>query len=202
MRKYFPPLPDGQKYNFSELNEKLQWEVQWAIEESMLSVDRTLLLPVVIDIFGEPVPLHDNTYTHFACLHNDIAFIEWLHERGYELDCLNKVSGLCEDTPLTISITYNRLEIIKYLLEKGADPLARQDDGKTALQFAYDEFNYEMTEFFATPEAILYPVSDETMDSFDWMDKESPMNMLDLAIAENRLKYIDLFKSVLKSNEV
>lgn len=39
-------------------------------------------------------------------------------------------------TPLMVAARYNRVEIIKFLLEKGADTSAKDDRGNTALRYA------------------------------------------------------------------
>lgn len=66
-----------------------------------------------------------------AILKGDMATVKKFVEYGADV---NEVSnGL---TPLMFAARYNKVEILKYLLEKGADKQIKDERGKTALKYA------------------------------------------------------------------
>jgi len=57
---------------------------------------------------------------HFACQGGNVAIIETILSRGIDIDEIaNSIGDL---TPLVVTIVFNKLEAMKYLLDKGADP--------------------------------------------------------------------------------
>ena len=53
--------------------------------------------------------------------------------------------GLKNRTALMAATAFNRLDVVRILLKRGADPLAKDDDGNTALTVARDKGNNEIT---------------------------------------------------------
>ena len=56
---------------------------------------------------------------HFACQGGNTTIIETFLSRGLDVNIKDTYRGL---TPLAVSILYKKLDAIKYLLQKGADP--------------------------------------------------------------------------------
>jgi len=52
--------------------------------------------------------------------------------------------GIKQRTPLMAAAAFNKIALVKLLLERGADPEAVDDDGNTALQVAQDKNNQEI----------------------------------------------------------
>ena len=51
------------------------------------------------------------------------------------------------ETPLTIAAQMDHFDVVKLLIEYGADPNARRKDGCTALTLALKNGNQEMADF-------------------------------------------------------
>ena len=64
-----------------------------------------------------------------AISHNDLGLVKLWVERGASLTALD-VHG---NMPLHIAVIVRSSAIVEYLLEKGADPQARNREGKTPL---------------------------------------------------------------------
>lgn len=77
-----------------------------------------------------------------AILKGDLATVKKFVEYGADVNEMN--NGL---TPLMMAARYNRVDIIKYLLEKGADKQIKDVRGNTALQYAENSKSVEALEF-------------------------------------------------------
>lgn len=86
-----------------------------------------------------------NTPLGMAIAKGDFATVKKLIEYGASVH--EKSNGL---TPLMIAARYNNVEIIKLLLEKGADVKAKDEKGITALKYAEASNSKEVIELLKT----------------------------------------------------
>lgn len=92
--------------------------------------------------FIKEVNISPNTPLCSAIMKGDLATVKKFIEYGADV---NEISnGL---TPLMFAARYNKVDIIKFLLEKGADRNAKDGRGNNALKYAefsisQDAFNY------------------------------------------------------------
>lgn len=77
-----------------------------------------------------------------AILKGDLASVKKFIEYGAEVNEMS--NGL---TPLMFAARYNKVDIIKYLLEKGADKKIKDERGNTAMQYAENSKSMEALEF-------------------------------------------------------
>jgi len=83
----------------------------------------------VRDMDNEGVSIFDMAITY-----ENLPLIKQLVEEGiYDVNETRRGSGL---TPLMCATCYGRVEVVKYLLEKGADKNAVESKGLSALDFA------------------------------------------------------------------
>jgi ankyrin repeat protein len=68
-----------------------------------------------------------------AITYDNLAFVKYLVTQGRDVNKTSRKSGF---TPLMAAACYGRVEIAKYLLEQGADQLAQDTKGFTAIDFA------------------------------------------------------------------
>nr|MDO8110325.1 ankyrin repeat domain-containing protein [Candidatus Sigynarchaeota archaeon] len=66
----------------------------------------------------------------------DLAIVKMLHEAGVDI---NENTGGREGSPLMKAAAFGKVEVIKYLLDNGADITARDAKGSTALLYAASE---------------------------------------------------------------
>lgn len=93
-------------------------------------------------LYAKEVAIIPNTPLCTAIVKGDLATVKKFIEYGSNVDEMS--NGL---TPLMFAARYNKVDIIKYLLEKGANKSLKDERGYTALQFA---------EFSKSHEAITY----------------------------------------------
>ncbi|MEO5775512.1 MAG: ankyrin repeat domain-containing protein [Flavobacterium sp.] len=74
---------------------------------------------------------YDNTPLCAAIMKGDLATVRKFVEYGSDVNELS--NGL---TPLMFAARYNKVDIIKYLLERGADKKVKDSRGNTALKYA------------------------------------------------------------------
>ncbi|QBZ99055.1 ankyrin repeat domain-containing protein [Flavobacterium sangjuense] len=74
---------------------------------------------------------YNNTPLCNAIINGDIASVKKFVEYGSDVNELS--NGV---TPLMFAARYNNVEIIKYLLSKGADKKIKDERGNTALKYA------------------------------------------------------------------
>lgn len=77
-----------------------------------------------------------------AILKGDLATVKKFIEYGADVN--EKSNGL---TPLMLAARYNKVEILKYLVEKGADKQVKDERGYTALKYAENSKSTEALEF-------------------------------------------------------
>lgn len=74
---------------------------------------------------------YNNTPLCNAIIKGDLATVKKFVEYGSDVNEMS--NGL---TPLMLAARYNKVEILKYLLEKGADKQIKDERGNTALKYA------------------------------------------------------------------
>lgn len=77
-----------------------------------------------------------------AILKGDLATVKKFVEYGTDVNEMS--NGL---TPLMLAARYNKIEILKYLVEKGADKKIQDERGNTALKYAENSKSTEALEF-------------------------------------------------------
>lgn len=77
-----------------------------------------------------------------AILKGDIATIKKMIEYGADVNEMS--NGL---TPLMFAARYNKIEILKFLVEKGADKQIKDERGNTAIKYAENSKSVEAIEF-------------------------------------------------------
>ena len=77
-----------------------------------------------------------------AILKGDLASVKKFIEYGAGV---NEISNGA--TPLMFAARYNKVDIIKYLLEKGADKKIKDERGNTAMKYAENSKSIEALEF-------------------------------------------------------
>ncbi len=85
---------------------------------------------------------YNNTPLCNAIVNGDIATVKKFVEYGSDVNELS--NGV---TPLMLAARYNKVEILKYLLEKGADKKIKDEKGNTALKYAEFSKAQEALEF-------------------------------------------------------
>ena len=85
---------------------------------------------------------YNNTPLCNAIIKGDIATVKKFVEYGSDVNELS--NGL---TPLMLAARYNKVDILKYLLEKGADKQIKDERGNTALKYAEFSKAQEALEF-------------------------------------------------------
>lgn len=85
---------------------------------------------------------YNNTPLCNAIVNGDIATVKKFIEYGSDVNELS--NGV---TPLMLAARYNKVEILKYLLEKGADKKIKDEKGNTALKYAEFSKAQEALEF-------------------------------------------------------
>jgi uncharacterized protein len=77
-----------------------------------------------------------------AILKGDMATVKKFIEYGADVNEMS--NGL---TPLMFAARYNKVDILKYLLEKGADKDIKDERGNNALKYAENSKSVEAVEF-------------------------------------------------------
>jgi len=77
-----------------------------------------------------------------AILKGDLATVKKFIEYGANVN--ETSNGL---TPLMFAARYNKVDILKYLIEKGADKQIKDERGNTALKYAENSKSIEALEF-------------------------------------------------------
>ncbi|WP_445454230.1 ankyrin repeat domain-containing protein [Flavobacterium sp. 25HG05S-40] len=76
-----------------------------------------------------------------AILKGDLATVKKFVEYGADVNEMS--NGL---TPLMFAARYNKIEILKYLMEKGADKQIKDERGNTAIKYAENSKSVEAIE--------------------------------------------------------
>lgn len=85
---------------------------------------------------------YNNTPLCNAIVKGDLATVKKFVEYGSDVNELS--NGL---TPLMLAARYNKVEILKFLMEKGADKKIKDERGNTALNYAEFSKAQEALEF-------------------------------------------------------
>lgn len=91
---------------------------------------------------SKEIVVYNNTPLCNAIVNGDIATVRKFVEYGSDVNELS--NGV---TPLMLAARYNKVEILKYLLEKGADKKIKDEKGNTALKYAEFSKAQEALEF-------------------------------------------------------
>lgn len=91
--------------------------------------------------------LKDTHYLHYAVLCNDINTIQKLVSENKISEVINKYD-MNGNTPLSLALHLQNNEIIKLLLDNGADIEKETQSGWTPLQIALSSGNLENIELF------------------------------------------------------
>ena len=86
---------------------------------------------------GARLDLRDSTNRTafmFACTGPNLKLISLLHRRGAKI---NDIDSHESWTPLMFAAAEGHRDVVRFLLDNGADPRAADVDGETAAQFAY-----------------------------------------------------------------
>ena len=83
----------------------------------------------LIRIPGPLVPLHAHTPLHQACVDGNINIVQHLLDNEAAIDIVDAMGS----TPLLYAVAYGRTPLVHYLLARGADVNASNDEGMTAL---------------------------------------------------------------------
>lgn len=88
---------------------------------------------------------HDQqTALHLACENDHLDVVKCLIEKGNaDVNAL----GLGGCTPLYTAVVFGYIEVIKYLLQKGADPDLENEIGETPRECAAKEWDIDIAEF-------------------------------------------------------
>ena len=74
-----------------------------------------------------------------AAIKGNVAMTRWLIENGAVIEAAVEPTG---KTPLHVAVQGEHIEVVRVLLEAGADPLAEAVKGYTPLDLAY-QFSYD-----------------------------------------------------------
>ncbi|MDF2965326.1 MAG: alpha-latroinsectotoxin-Lt1a-like isoform [Rickettsiaceae bacterium] len=83
---------------------------------------------------------------HFAIEEGDLDILECFVEEGTYINSLNRFFG--DSTPLHTAVSCGRFEIVKYLIEKGADPYLKDADQRTPLHIAAENGEIDIIRYF------------------------------------------------------
>ncbi len=101
-----------------------------------------LLVTHGADVNENPLFSGDETALKKALLYNHLDIAQYLKDHGADVDAADK-SG---NTILMLEVKYAaRPDIIKWLIENGADASRRNDDGLSALDFATERNDFSIT---------------------------------------------------------
>ena len=99
-------------------------QLHTAIEQNAITKVNHLLTTEKVD----PMALHnDNTPIHTAAYSNNKEVIDILLGLGVKID----VAGRAQNTALHCAASKGHLDLVKYLVEKEANPAAKNGNGKT-----------------------------------------------------------------------
>jgi ankyrin repeat protein len=102
----------------------------------------------LLDFGAQPnVADHDGRTPLWLAAHKEDARIAALL-LGYKADPNCRV-GKNRLTPLMVAAKNGRIEVVNLLLDRGADPLLAAEDGRTAAQFARENFKVNMVDHVA-----------------------------------------------------
>lgn len=199
--EYFPLVAEGKVYDIKTVDKQLQANVELVFMEA-IEKRVAKIFDLSIEFFGEVIPRSNGEpWSYLSQYYLSLPCLKRLHELGLELDQINTVGGNFNATMLYGAALSGQTDMVKYLLEMGADPCIRAYDlDETPLEAAYTGNHLETAVLLANPTTVRLPLRItenliEDSDSIYWGD------ILDLAEAENKTEFIQLFTSVL-SNEV
>ena len=104
---------------------------------------------------------------HVACIYTDnLKIFDILYEAPGGHQALNMQPANCQcSSPLILAAKWNRLNVIKFLLKKGADATLHDNDGWTAYKYAsqsnYDYVRLNVAELINDAESKLHAMMEE-----------------------------------------
>jgi len=99
-----------------------------------------------------------------AAVNSCIEIIDLLISYGVDV---NSPSNYYNRTPLMLASERGEIEVVEYLLGKGADTNLKSYDGRTAIMYASDEGNIEIVKCLLDNGAIIDEKDDECKSAFD-----------------------------------
>ncbi len=162
-------------YKFEELDNNLIWAIQR---------DETGLLKILIHM-GADKNVQDEDFRtplHWAVYKNNIEAVEILLEIGAEIDNANNPH---KQTPLIIATIYQRLEIIKLLLEAGANPNIQDKHLQTCLHKAAIKKSIPITKLLIDGGASLDIKDRDNNTPWDLADKDFRKSVPELNPSHN-----------------
>ena len=142
---------------------------KYKIQSKTKNIDEKLIKKIFFAHEFKP----DNKDLYHAADKGDLNKVKELVEQGYDVNYVCKDS--CADwTPVMIAAANGHLDVVRFLLEKGANPNAQNRYGRTAISFAV---SYK---FKPIVEALLAYGADPSIES---QDKDKPNSGLVGALA-------------------
>lgn len=106
------------------------------------------------------------SHFHIACTRNDLKTVELFLQCGNLVDLRIKSDEYIYSgyTPLHLAVEYNRFDLVKALLENGANVNTKTSDGKTALHIACTHSSDKWYELIDIED-----LDEEACDNIDWI---------------------------------
>ncbi|XP_037461978.1 putative ankyrin repeat protein RF_0381 [Triticum dicoccoides] len=115
-----------------------------------------------------------NTVLHFAACKGSLEICKFLvEESGLDVDSASKTG----ETPMFYAALAGKVQVMRYLLDRGADPAVRDDNGSTPLHYAAEEGHCEAVRLLLSKGVPVDPVD----------HRGAPLH---LAVAKDRVEVV------------
>ncbi|KAM3207144.1 hypothetical protein ACQJBY_062388 [Aegilops geniculata] len=117
-----------------------------------------------------------DTVLHFAACKGSLEICKFLvEESGLDVDSASKTG----ETPMVYAALAGKVQVMRYLLDHGADPAVRDDNGSTPLHYAAEEGHHEAVRLLLSKGVPVDPVD----------HRGAPLH---LAVAKDRVEVVKL----------